>query len=119
MNCPYCDEKIPTVAIQSETASLYACQGGLNAVVVEWSDNTTTTRPMPHTKDIRHIASEGSVANAIFKELPNAIKKIPVLPKISQRILTMTSDVDISMADLADQLEALIETISVQQNSPA
>jgi hypothetical protein len=54
MNCPYCEEPIPSVAVQSESASLYACQGCLNPVVIEWVDNSSVTRPLAHTKDIRH-----------------------------------------------------------------
>jgi HD-like signal output (HDOD) protein len=101
MNCPYCDASIPSVAIQSESASLYACQGCLNPVVIEWVDNNSVTRPIPHTKDIRHVASEGSVAAEIFSLLPKAIENLAVLPEISQRILAMTGDQDISMSDLA------------------
>ena len=120
--CPFCAEEVPSERLPSAAAALYACPNCLNPVVLAWEDTRPVARPLTRARDIRHLAGEASIGGAILEALPKAIANLPVLPEVSQRILTMLKDPEASMPALASVVqEDQVIAVKVLKlaNSPA
>lgn len=111
-NCPYCAEALPPEWQAAEDAEIYACQHCLNPMAVMKESGDTRCRILEGVADIRESATPGSVTEAVLAQVPKMIYKLPVLPEISQRVLRLVRDPEVSMSDLAkvireDQVIAL------------
>lgn len=100
--CPYCHEALPEAAKPGKTPKLYGCHVCFNPYYVEWENAAVKCTPLLNATDIRHVAPKGSIGGAILEALPLAVERLPVLPDISQRILSMVRDPDVSMKDVAN-----------------
>lgn len=119
--CPYCGTSIPASVQPGTVPELYGCAACFNPVILAWQGGTVTTNQLAHTADIRHISPEGSIGHAILEVLRQGIEHLPVLPEISQHVLKMVHDPDVTMKDLAQVIEqdaAIALAIMRLANSP-
>ncbi|MBM3288779.1 MAG: HDOD domain-containing protein [Candidatus Hydrogenedentes bacterium] len=96
--CPFCTAPIDA----QPTAGLAVCAACANPYVVEAQGQSVKTAAPHGAQDLREIAKPGSIGGEILKALPAALEELPVLPEISQRVMTLLRDPDMSMSDLAD-----------------
>lgn len=101
MACPFCNESLTPKLNPTGGSQLYACGKCYNPLLISWDGSSPQAKPLDRTPDVRLIAPEGSIGAALLEALPQATERLPVLPEISQRVLRMVSDPDISMSDLA------------------
>jgi putative nucleotidyltransferase with HDIG domain len=99
--CPFCAEPAPAIAKSLATAQLYACLKCCNPYLIGWREGQAAAYPLEHARDIRQTAPPGSIGAAILERIPEAMDRLPVLPELSQQILAMVRDPDVSMNDLA------------------
>lgn len=104
-NCPYCESTIPESAHPGKAPELYGCQTCFNPIVLQWQHGAIAARQLAQTPDIRQISPEGSIGRAILEVLKNGIENLPVLPEISQRVLGMIHDPEVSMQDMAKVIQ--------------
>jgi len=102
VKCPFCSAEIPLRPQAGEHAVLVACSQCKNPVVLRREGGKSVADLPQGVRDIREQAREGSVGEAILKLLPLVIERLPVLPEIAHRVVTMTRDPDVSMGDLAE-----------------
>lgn len=112
MSCPFCSVELPEERRPGDHPELFACEECLNPFVAQWEGNVVACHPLPRAQDVRQLAPEGSIGGAILEQMPQSIENLPVLPEISQRVLCMVRDPEVSMNDLAavireDQVIAL------------
>ena len=98
ITCPMCSA--PNEA--SNHAGLSVCPACANPYIVAIQGQTATASVPDGARDIREIAQPGSIGGELLKALPRALEELPVLPEISQRIMTMLRDPEVSMQDLSD-----------------
>ena len=99
--CPFCSASISPKLTPTGGNQLYGCPACYNPLLVAWDATAPTAKPLDKTPDVRLTAPEGSIGAAVLEALPQAVERLPVLPEISQRVLRMVSDPDVSMGDLA------------------
>lgn len=110
--CPYCQEPLPEAAKPAKGPKLYGCTVCYNPFYLEWEGPVLKCTALKQATDIRATAPAGSIGGAILEAMPKAIERLPVLPEISQRVLALVRDPDVSMKDVAnlvrqDQVVAL------------
>ncbi len=105
ISCPFCSEPLPEDRNPRETAELHACQRCSNPFVVKWDGSHGVAHALEHTPDIRQMTPERSMGSGIVKRIPDAMENLPVLPEVSQRVLAMVRDPDVSMADLVQVIQ--------------
>ncbi|HRK33669.1 MAG TPA: HDOD domain-containing protein [Candidatus Hydrogenedentes bacterium] len=91
--CPFCKSEMPDQAV-----GLSACRACMNPVEIDPNGKGTVPKG---AQDIRQIAPPGSIGGEVLKALPQALEDLPILPEISQRIMQMLNDPDLSMRSLA------------------
>lgn len=99
--CPFCSETLNPKVNASGSVQLYGCPSCYNPMLVQWEGQAVTARPLERSTDVRVLAPPESIGAAVLEALPQAVERLPVLPEISQRVLGMVSDPDVSMADIA------------------
>jgi len=99
--CPFCNEPVSSAHKVLPTAQICACSSCFNAYILEWRETRPVTRPIENVGDIRQTAPPGSIGAAIFARLKEVTDQLPILPEISQKVLMMVRDPDVSMNDLA------------------
>jgi len=97
------------------------CSACYNPVQVSWEGSSPIAKPLEKTPDVRLTAPEGSIGAAVLEVLPKAIEHLPVLPEVSQRVLKMVSDPEVSMTDMAGVIredQTIAMSIMKLANSP-
>lgn len=100
--CPFCNEPLPSAARPAKGPKLYACHVCRNPYYVEWVENVVQCAALPNATDIRNVAPSGSIGGAILEAMPLAMDRLPVMPEVSQQIMTALRDPDTSMKEVAD-----------------
>lgn len=96
--CPFCDQ-----AINAQPApGLAICTGCMNPYLVDGHGQDVRAQAPKGAQDIREIAKPGTIGGEVMKALPKALDDLPILPEVSQRILTLLRDPEMAMTDLAD-----------------
>ena len=96
ISCPYCGAPVNT----PPAAGLGTCTSCMNPHFVD--PDGSKAHALNGVPDIRSIAEEGSIGGEILKALPKSLDELPLLPEVSQRVMTMLRDPDMSMSGLAD-----------------
>ncbi len=104
-DCPFCSKEIPPEQLPHEKSRLYACGGCLNPVALLLEETGVVSKPVRGVRDVRQVAPDGSIGGAILAGMDRAIENLPVLPEISQKVLQMVNDPEISMGDLAEVIQ--------------
>lgn len=120
-HCPFCETPIPASAQPGKLPEIYACQACFNPFVIAREGAAVMVRQLDNTTDIRQISPEGSIGHAILQVLAQGIENLPVLPEISQRVLAMVRDPDVTMTILAKTIEqdpAIALAVMKLANSP-
>ncbi|NUM52603.1 MAG: HDOD domain-containing protein [Candidatus Hydrogenedentes bacterium] len=94
--CPFCSAPIDN----PPPAGLGICPVCMNPYLSE-SHGAKAHAPNG-AQDVRDIAKPGSIGGEILAALPKSLEELPVLPEISQRVMKMLRDPNMSMSDLAD-----------------
>ncbi len=100
-SCPFCSHEISQASDPGEKAIIYACTACKNPMVLRWEAGGIQGNPLERTKDIRQLAPPGSIGGEILAKMPEAIEKLPVLPQVAQRVLSMVADPEATMTDVA------------------
>ena len=101
LKCPYCSEEVRAPVAAGEESILAGCSGCFNPFEISRSDGTSRTKILSGTGDVREIAMEGSIGGEVMRCLPGVLDDLPVLPEISQRVMALTSNPNVSMTELA------------------
>ena len=102
LQCPLCDSEIEVQRIVERENELSACSECFNPLLLSPQAGTVLATPLPKTPDIRVIAPEKSLGGRILSGLNSTIEKLPVLPEICKRVMTITNDPESSIEDLAN-----------------
>lgn len=102
ITCPYCGVEPPVARVPGEGSVLCACDGCLNPYVLTRDEEGVRVRTIPRMRDVRAVASEGSIGAELFRNMDKAVESLPVLPELSQRILGMIDDPSVSIADVTE-----------------
>ncbi len=119
--CPFCNEPLSMKLNPHAGLQVLGCASCYNPVQVTWEGNAPVARPLEKNPDVRLTAPEGSIGAAVLEVLPKAIERLPVLPEVSQRVLKMVSDPDVSMSDMAGVIredQTIAMSIMKLANSP-
>lgn len=100
--CPFCSEQLGADAVQAALTPVSACPHCFNPFMCAEKDGVTSITPVPGLPDVRSLATEGSIAGAVFGELESALESLPVLPEVSQRVMKVVRDPDSAAGDLAE-----------------
>lgn len=98
--CPYCEAPIGWNEASARPPYLIGCDQCLNPALVHTNGEISLER-VPGHRDFRERIEAGSVLAGVFAQLDDALRDLPVLPEVPQRILTMVHDPLTSMSDLA------------------
>ncbi len=101
LTCPYCKEEIRAHGAAGEEDLLIGCGACFNAIEVTHFDGAARAKTLAGSHDVREIATEGSIGGGILRGLPGGLEDLPVLPEISQRVIALTSNPNVSMKELA------------------
>ncbi|GMU91729.1 MAG: hypothetical protein AMXMBFR4_07870 [Candidatus Hydrogenedentota bacterium] len=100
--CPYCTGSVADSIPGGEELALAACLSCMNPLLQVRQGAGFEAQPLKGLPDVRKLAAPGSLGGELLKLLPKAIEELPVLPEISQRVMAMLRDPNMSMRDLAD-----------------
>ena len=95
-SCPYCK-----ASLEPATAGLIACSACMNPCVIEGFGTDLHAHFIKGVNDVRVIAGEGTIGGEILKALPKALEELPILPEVSQRILQLLRDPEMTIQALA------------------
>lgn len=98
ISCPFCSQ----ASSVQPSEGLTICVACMNPFLMAAQGNETKTSAPEGAQDVREITKPGSIGGEILKALPKAIEELPVLPEISQRIMKLLRDPEMSMTGLAD-----------------
>lgn len=84
---------------------LAACAKCRNPVLLRWDSKDAPISALPGVADIERSAPPGSIGDTLLAALPQAMRKLPMLPEVSMRVQEMVSDPETTMADLAAVIE--------------
>ncbi len=99
--CPYCEAPVTADIPFGHVAVLTACTQCFNAYQIVDTEHGPKPLQLAGAQDLRTTAPPGSIGGELLARLMQTLDAMPVLPEISQRVLRMTSDPDVSMRDLA------------------
>ncbi|MFP4501789.1 MAG: HDOD domain-containing protein [Candidatus Hydrogenedentota bacterium] len=119
--CPFCKEALHGGMKPGQNRVLRACTACKNPYIVVREGAALATHPIDTVQDVREMAPEGSIGGDLLAELPEAMKRLPMLPEVSQRVLSMVRDPEASMQDLANLIrEDQVISLAVMRlaNSP-
>ena len=100
--CPYCAADLPDTFVSVEDVVLYACPACFNACVVRRDGVEIRTAVLEGAPDVRAIATPGSIGGELLAIVGQSVDDLPVLPEVSQHIVSMLRDPEASMEDLAE-----------------
>ncbi len=119
--CPFCNETLNLKLNPHAGLQVMGCPSCYNPVMVAWEGVAPVAKPLEKTPDVRLTAPQGSIGAAVLEVLPRAIEHLPVLPEVSQRVLRMVSDPEVSMTDMAGVIredQTIAMSIMKLANSP-
>lgn len=96
--CPFCNQAVDA----QPAAELAVCVACMNPYLVTIEGQSVSAQAPKGAQDIHEITKPGSIGGEILKALPKALEDLPVLPEVSQRIMTLLRDPEMAMTDLAD-----------------
>jgi HD-like signal output (HDOD) protein len=100
--CPFCATPVDDALPAGEDLALAACLSCLNPLLLVRQGAGFDVQPLKGASDVRKLAAPGSLGGELLKLLPKAIEELPILPEISQRVMAMLRDPNMSMRELAD-----------------
>lgn len=121
-SCPFCETPVPEDLLPGDGAGLVACTGCFNPILVTWKEGDCLVARFPDHRDMRRNSGPDTIAGAILAQAGPALQQLPVLPEISQRILTLLRDPEFGMPELAGMIRedpAIALAIMKQANSAA
>ena len=100
--CPYCQSVMELQRNITHTIELHACTSCLNPYAVSPGSNSIQSNMLEGVHDVRQGARPDSLAGQVLEQIHEALKALPVLPAVSQKVLEMVDNPNSSMNDLAD-----------------
>lgn len=122
ISCPFCESELPKEASTADAAALGICSTCFNPVLLSWRSGNEVVEPLPGAHDVRRTAPKDSIAATVLAQAAAGIGDLPMLPEISQQILTLLKDPEFGMADLANLIRrdsVLSLAVMKQANSAA
>jgi len=102
--CPFCSATSELVRKPGGRATFAACKTCLNPVVVKFRNGSYDAQAITMLTDMRQALNQNSIGGDLLREMPANVERLPVLPEIAHRIMTLVQDSDSSASDLAEVL---------------
>lgn len=102
--CPFCSASNELIRKPVGRAAFAACRTCLNPVVIKFRNGVYEARAVSMLTDMRQALTQNSIGGDLLKKLPENVERLPVLPQIAHRIMTLVQDPDSSAVDLAETI---------------
>lgn len=103
--CPFCGKPVASRRAENKGAVIAGCKSCLNLCLVNPVEHPDEAVALSDWPDLREYEEAGSVLGAVLGELHSAIEKLPVLPEVAQRIMTLIHDPLSDMDSLAKEIQ--------------
>jgi len=100
--CPFCSATSEMIRKPGGRAAFAACKTCLNPVVVKFRNGVYEAQAIGMLTDMRQALAQNSIGGDLLQKLPENVERLPVLPQIAHRIMSLVQDPDSSAADLAE-----------------
>jgi len=100
--CPFCSATSELIRKPGGRAAFAACKTCLNPVVVKFRSGVYEALAISMLTDMRQALPQNSIGGDLLQKLPENVERLPVLPQIAHRIMSLVQDPDSSAADLAE-----------------
>lgn len=120
--CPFCESNLPEEASTGESVGLGICTTCFNPLLITWRNGSEVIEPLPGANDVRRTAPKASIAATVLGQAATEIGDLPMLPEISQQILTLLNDPEFGMPELTNLIRrdsVLSLAVMKQANSAA
>ncbi len=105
LSCPFCGNPLASRNGESKGAAIAGCPSCLNLCLVSTPEHPGEAVALNDWPDLREYEEAGSVLGAVLGELHSAIDRLPVLPEVAQRIMTLIHDPLSDMDLLAKEIQ--------------
>ncbi|MCX5769839.1 MAG: HDOD domain-containing protein [Candidatus Hydrogenedentes bacterium] len=100
--CPFCSATSEMIRKPGGRAAFAACKTCLNPVVVKFRNGVYEANAIAMLADMRQAIAQNSIGGDLLQKLPENVERLPVLPQIAHRIMSLVQDPDSSASDLAE-----------------
>ncbi len=103
--CPYCETAVSPEFISEQGGAVVACLACMNPFMLSSSEDAVAARPLPRHKDLRVTSPPGSLGGELLAAAPEAIKNLPMLPKVGLRLMNILNTPDISISEIVQIIQ--------------
>lgn len=105
LSCPFCGKPVALRRAESNGPTIAGCQSCLNLCLISPLERPGEVIALNDWPDLREYERAGSVLGAVLSELHPAIDRLPVLPEVAQKIMTLIHDPLSDMEALAKEIQ--------------
>ncbi len=119
VTCPFC-QTIISPPQKMRKWLLWICQECHNPLWIQMQGTKNRVQPFNNYTDVRSILQPNSIGAQIFEHLSKYIERIPVIPRIGQKLLDTIQKPDVSLSELVSIIQedpSLSMTILKMSNS--
>ncbi len=100
--CGYCERTLNFAYGAPTTApTLLVCRSCFNVSYLDSNGAEAKTRTLDDLDSVQSLAPDGSVMAEVLRSVPAAIARLPVLPEVPRRVISLAHDPITSMRDMA------------------
>lgn len=104
VTCPFCQAVISPPQKMRKWL-LWVCKECKNPLWIQTHGTKNIVSPFSNYTDVRSVLQPNSIGAKIFDYLPEYIEKIPVIPRIGQRLLDTIQKPEVSLSELVSIIQ--------------